>query len=166
MKKVGFFGGSFDPIHFGHLQLAVELLESGLDEILFCPAYCSPFKIKEPPIEGRHRLEMIRRAIFEIPNCRVTAIELERKEPSFTVDTLRMLNHDVQYRLILTEESAKHLDKWKEPEEIVRMAPPIIGKRIFPISSTEIRARLKKKLYCGHLVPKVALDYIEEHELY
>jgi nicotinate-nucleotide adenylyltransferase len=79
MKKIGFFGGSFDPIHLGHLNLAVQLLESGaVDEILFCPAYCSPFKIGRPPeVSGFHRLEMIRRVISDIPQFKVSSLEID-----------------------------------------------------------------------------------------
>ncbi|MDE3045298.1 MAG: nicotinate (nicotinamide) nucleotide adenylyltransferase [Verrucomicrobiota bacterium] len=185
MKKVGFFGGSFDPIHFGHLNLAIEILERcGLDEVLFCPAFCSPFKTEHPPVaSGDHRLEMVRRAISAIRQFRVTPVEIERKGPSFTVETLRKLQtKGASYHLILAEDAALHFDRWKEPQQIIELAPLIVGTRgmsvavpmakttvqipLFDISSTEIRARLKKKLYCGHLIPAKALDYIQEHGLY
>ncbi len=192
-KKVGIYGGSFDPIHVGHLNLALELLERcGLDEVLFCPVFCSPFKLDEPPVASpEQRLEMLRRVLKNVPRCKVTPIEIERKGPSFTVDTLRLLQQTkgVDYRLLLSEETAAHLHLWKEPEEILRLAPPLIGTRsggqllsssplknkllphlvptpLFDIQSTHVRERLKKKLYCGHLVPHEALDYIYEHQLY
>jgi nicotinate-nucleotide adenylyltransferase len=164
MKKIGFFGGSFDPIHFGHLHLAIDMLEKhGLDEVLFCPAFCSPFKIDRPPIaSGEERLQMLKLVLADIPQFRVTPIEIERHQPSYTVETLRKLPK-AEYRLILTKESAATFTKWKEPEEIKRLAPLLIGERAFPISSSEIRERLKKKLYCGHLVPEKALAYIQQH---
>jgi nicotinate-nucleotide adenylyltransferase len=177
---VGFFGGSFDPIHFGHLNLAVELLEKGgLDEILFCPAFCSPFKTDRPPIaSAQDRYRMIEAVVADLPFASVTSIEIERKGPSFTVETLRKLQREgVQYRLILSAEAAASFEKWREPEEILRLASLLVGARkgavgeciqtsLFEISSTEIRARLKKKLYCGHLIPHKALDYIERNGLY
>jgi len=186
MKKIGFFGGSFDPIHFGHLNFALEIFERcGLDEILFCPAFCSPFKTDSPPLASpEHRLEMLKRSIAAIPHFRVTAIELERGGASFTVETLRKLQQPgASYRLLLAEEAALHFDRWKEPEEILRLAPPIVGTRtgtalkgplakavvkipLFDLSSTGVKERLKKKLYCGHLVPGKALDYIAQHDLY
>jgi len=184
MKTIGFFGGSFDPIHFGHLNLAIQMLEKGgVDEILFCPAFCSPFKTNAPPfVSGQHRLEMIRRVIMEVPQFRVTSMEIERNEPSFTIDTLRLLPHEgVKYRLILSEEAMAQFGFWKEPGEILRLAPPLVGMRagrtvpqgfpvvsmpLFDIASTEIRERFKKNFYCGHLVPRIALDYIREHQLY
>jgi nicotinate-nucleotide adenylyltransferase len=184
MKKIGFFGGSFDPIHFGHINLGIQVLESGLvDEILFCPAYCSPFKTSTPPVvSGAHRLEMIRLVIAKISGFNLTSIELDRQEPSFTVDTLKSLaKGGEEYRLILSQDSAARFRSWKEPEEIIRLAPPIVGLRgegelpasfaslqmpLFDISSTEIRRRIKEKIYCGHLVPTLALDYIAQHKLY
>ncbi len=168
MKTVGFFGGSFDPIHFGHIGLAVELMEKHkLDAVLFCPAYCSPFKKDEPPVASPlDRLEMLKLAL-ELPQFKISTLEIDRKGTSYTVDTLRALKKEgINLKLLLSEESARHLNKWKEPEELLQIAPPLIGRREIQISSTEIRERLKKKLYCGHLVPAKTLDYIQKHRLY
>lgn len=167
-KTVGFFGGSFDPIHFGHIGLAVQLLETyHLDEILFCPAFCSPFKTATPPLASpADRLEMLRLAL-DHPQFKITTHELDRPRPSYTIDTLRALQApDVQFRLLLSEEAAIHLNKWKESEELLRLAPPLIAAREFPISSTDIRSRLGKGLYCAHLVPMNTLRYICSHHLY
>jgi nicotinate-nucleotide adenylyltransferase len=169
MKKIGLLGGSFDPIHFGHLHLAIRMLEHhGLDEILFCPAFCTPFKVNNPPVASvEDRLEMLQLALEEVPQCKITTVEIERKGTSFTVDTLRVLKRpDVQYHLILTNESFESFSSWKEPCEIKKLAILLIGPRSFPISSTEIRARFKKRLYCGHLIPAKALDYINKNQLY
>jgi nicotinate-nucleotide adenylyltransferase len=169
MKTIGFFGGSFDPIHFGHLHLAIQMLEKeGIDEVLFCPAYCSPFKMDLPPAaSGKDRFKMIQLAIADVPAFRVTPIEIELPGASFTVDTLSKLREpNVSYRLILSHEIAAHFHGWKDPEKIRKLASPVVGTRTLAISSTDIRERLKKKLYCGHLVPKEALDYIAKHGLY
>jgi len=184
MKKIiGFFGGSFDPIHFGHIHLALELSEKyQLDEVLFCPAFCSPFKSHfTPNASPDDRLAMVRLAIEEIPLFKVTSIELDRKGPSFTIDTLKALaSEKVQFRLLLSEESAAHLDQWKDYHELILLAPPLIGRRskedspsqgitqmkVLEISSTEVRQRLEKGLYCGHLVPAKVLAYIQLHGLY
>jgi nicotinate-nucleotide adenylyltransferase len=170
MKKkiVGFFGGSFDPIHFGHITLAIELMEEhALDEVLFCPAYCSPFKTDKPPVAGpKDRLAMLKLAL-EIPPFKITSWELDREGPSYTIDTIRALQTEgVQYRLLLSNEAAKDLKQWKEVEALVRLAPPLIGERKTPISSTQIRERLQKNLYCGHLIPAKVLEYIRKHDLY
>ena len=167
MKKIGFFGGSFDPIHFGHLHLAIEMYEKhGLDEVLFCPAFCSPFKKDQPPIASAHqRVEMLRLALEDLPQFRICTLEIERKGPSYTIHTLNMLPK-AHYFFILTKESAASFSKWKNPEEIRQKAELLIGEREFPISSTMVRERLKKRLYCGHLVPAKALDYNEQHRVY
>jgi nicotinate-nucleotide adenylyltransferase len=141
----GFFGGSFDPIHFGHISLAVRLLEEHkLEEILFCPAFYSPFKTRVPPVaSSKDRLEMLKLAL-DHPKFKIVTLELERGGPSYTIDTIRALKMQ-GLRLILSEESAAFFSKWKEAEELVRLAPPLIGSREIPVSSTEIRERLKKK---------------------
>lgn len=189
-KITGFFGGSFDPVHFGHISLALEMLEKHhLYEILFCPAFCSPFKTASPPVASpEDRLEMLKRALKSIPCCRVTSIEIDRKGPSYTIDTLRQLQDEGTFRLILSDDAANQFDSWKEAEGLIRLAPPLIGTRkgLFPakspigealrkgatptrileVSSAEIRERIKKNLYCGHLVPHIVLDYIAQHRLY
>jgi len=181
LKKIGIFGGSFDPIHFGHLNLAIQMLEKAeLDEILFCPALYSPFKEHHRPVASpEHRLAMLK--LILTPFFRVTSIELDRPGPSFTIDTLRALASEKgQYRLLLSEESAASFQKWKDATEIIQLAPPLVGSRsgrgqslfpalqtpLFDISSTEVRRRLQKKLYCKHLVPSIVLDYIMEFGLY
>jgi nicotinate-nucleotide adenylyltransferase len=199
MKKIGFFGGTFDPIHFGHINLALELLEKHrLDEVLFCIAARSPFKKSRPPVaSAEHRLAIAELALRDIPSFRVCKIELNRAGISYTVDSLRMLRthydqkkEPVQLYILLSDEILESFHLWKGANEIVEMARPLIGlrgmnqKKIpsspvkgallrgltpttrFEISSSRIRTRLKKKLYCGHLVPVKSLDYIERNCLY
>jgi nicotinate-nucleotide adenylyltransferase len=200
MRQIGLFGGSFDPIHFGHIHLAVRMLETGiLEEVLFCPASVSPFKSAQlQPAPAEHRLNMLRLAIEEIPRCKVLECEIYQKNPSYTVDTVRYLNRElgseVQLRLLLGADTVRGFDQWKEVESLVELAPPLVWTRNFvgqpgsleaypkkvkealekgsvsmpalEISSTEIRQRVKKRLYCGHLVPAKVLDYIHQNQLY
>lgn len=193
MKTIGFFGGTFDPIHFGHIHLAIQLMEAQkLDEVLFCPAYCSPLKTDSPPFASpHHRLQMVKLAIQDIPHFHLTSYEADREVPSYTVDTLKHLQGEngdtVHFRLILSEEAAERLEEWKDFRQLLKIAPPLIGTRSachlkthlagvlkagytqtqrFEISSTEIRRRLKLGLYCGHLLPDKTLDYIQAHRLY
>jgi nicotinate-nucleotide adenylyltransferase len=190
-KKVGVFGGSFDPIHFGHIRLALQLFEiHHLHEVLFCPVFCSPFKLNAPPVASpSDRLHMLQLALEDIPHFKVTSLEIERKGPSFAIDTLKALQSDgVELHLLLSEEVASHLNLWKQSEELIRLAPPLIGCRfpkqfslnplsslikrgitqtqIFEVSSSEIRKRLKENLFCGHLVPSKVLSYIIEKRIY
>lgn len=184
--KVGFFGGTFDPIHFGHLNLAIQLCEiHQLDQVLFCPTSLSPHKIKTKPIANdKHRKAMVKMAIEEISSFAFCGLELEKEEEYFTVDTIRALTKERpndHFHLLLGEDSFINLDTWKEAKELIKLAPPLIGSRPgdrmapskgmtairnIDISSTYIRDRLKKKLYCKHLVPLNVLDYIYSNKLY
>lgn len=194
MKKVGFFGGTFDPIHLGHLNLALELLEKrALDEVLFCPAYQSPFKGHQPPLAlPQHRKEMVLSALKDLPFFQLRDWELKRPGISYTIDALQALKGErrCELYLLLSSEALSEFHLWKEAKEIVRLAQPLVGVRggsmqdiprsevkealekgmtataQMEISSTEIRARLKKRLYCGHLLPQKVLDYIQKHLLY
>lgn len=199
-RKIGVFGGGFDPIHFGHIYLAIQMQEiHNLDEILFIPAYCSPHKLSKPPMaSGKHRLKMTALAIQGIPGFSVCDYEIKKASPSYTIDTLHMLKKSrkwgkCQLHLILAEDVLPAFSRWKEPEEILQLAPPLIGGRpgfntqkgkkiskkflqvfekgftntkIMEISSTDVRERLKKGEYCGHLVNDKVLDYIFKYKLY
>lgn len=182
-KKVGFFGGSFDPIHLGHLSLAIELSERHqLDEVYFCPTSQSPFKKAKPPIASKEqRRAMVTAAIAPLPQFTLLDSELQKSEPSYTIDTIRELlktDHEKKnYFLLLGEDAYEHFQEWKEVKELVKLVTPLIGSRqsikkgltripIMEISSTEIRDRLQKRLYCGHLLPAKVWDYIQQHQLY
>lgn len=192
--KVGFFGGSFDPIHLGHLNLAIRILEAQqLDRVLFCPALVSPTKILHPPqAAAYHRLNMVRMSLEGVPGCVPYEAELSRPPPSYTIDSVRQLEA-AQCFLILAEDAAYGLDQWKDVEELLSLARPLIGTRsggdqtklerlrpsirqhvtdglcsipLMDVSSSEIRDRLKKGLCCAHLLPAKVLDYIHQNGLY
>lgn len=104
---------------------------------------------------------------LDLPQFKIVTSEIERGGCSYTIETIRALqNKEERLHLLLSDEAATHLHKWKESEELIRLAPPLIAPREIPISSTQIRERLKKNLYCGHLVPGKALDYIRANHLY
>ncbi len=192
---IGFFGGSFDPVHFGHLNLAIQMLEKHrLSKILFCPAYVSPHKQGKPPAAPKHhRKAMAALAISPIKEFQLLDWELQQVGPSYTIDTIRELKRQhpqESIRLILGEDALKEFFAWKEVEELVHLAPPLIGSRLgtapadmppvlhkavlagitktseMEISSTDVRARLALGKYCGHLVPAKVLDYIHQNQLY
>lgn len=130
--RVGFFGGSFDPIHFGHLNLMVEIKEKcHLDHVLVCPAHLSPLKQEKPPAARKEeRLEMANLAVEDIPWASVSEVEIERSAPSYTVETIELLSKkksfDTLY-LILYEDTAYTMSHWKQPEKILEMAKPLVG---------------------------------------
>ncbi|NGX49816.1 MAG: Nicotinate-nucleotide adenylyltransferase [Candidatus Anoxychlamydiales bacterium] len=191
MKNIGFFGGSFDPIHLGHLNLAIQILEKlKLDKIIFCPANVSPFKTRKPPLaSSKDRFEMARIAIKDFKDFEITNFEIKNENISYTINTLKALKNSDNLRLIITEDTLLNFDKWKDYKNILQIAPLIVGVRnkflenfesenftldnknfvktnVFEISSTEIRKRLKSQKNCSHLIPKETLDYIYNRKLY
>lgn len=108
-KRIGIFGGSFDPIHFGHLNLAIELMESHhLDEVWCIPAPQSPHKMEQPPVSFLHRKAMLALAIRDIPQFQLKDLEGHRPPPSYTVDTVKEIlakakehPHPPQFYLLL-----------------------------------------------------------------
>lgn len=192
-ETIGLFGGSFDPIHWGHINLALQIKELGkLNRVLFCPAATSPFKVDQPPkAHGAHRLEMCHLALKDVPGLEVTDVEVQRGGVSYSIDTVRELGN---VRLILAEDAWPRLHRWKEAEELIRVGKPLTGSRyghhlfdethlspdsikilrsgrlstsIMEISSTEIRKRLYDgSHYLGHWVPGKVIDYIKHNKLY
>ena len=189
-KNVGILGGSFDPVHFGHLNLALCLMEScSLDEVLFVPTSVSPFKENAPPMaSAEHRLAMLKIALSPLKKFRIIDSEIHSKGPSYTIDTVRKISQDpsLKLHLLIGEDHLASFHRWKDVEELVRLAPPLMGTRsssspsaleeklhlvrvkipLFDISSTTVRERLAQKKYCGHLVPAPVLDYIQRNHLY
>jgi nicotinate-nucleotide adenylyltransferase len=198
LKKIGFFGGSFDPIHLGHLNLAIQIMEAHkLDQIFFCPASQSPHKTEKPPIAAKeHRRAMVVAAIAPLPKFTFLDLEIQKSSASFTIDTIHALfkmdgKLKKELYLILGEDALENFHAWREVEELVVLAPPLVGSRtgavlpkslpkpvltaikkgmtktsLMEISSTEIRSRLQLGLYCGHLLPAKVLDYINSNQLY
>jgi nicotinate-nucleotide adenylyltransferase len=198
-KKIGIYGGTFNPIHLGHVNLALELQERHcLDEVWFIPTSLNPHKIdNDPPVSAQDRLEMVKLAIADIPTFYLKDLELHRAGPSYTIDTLRTLIQEPtphQYYLLLGEDAISGFFHWKLVNEIVDSIPLLIGTRTgnwmdfnpeghepkiveairkgitqtrcMDISSTDIRERIKKDLYCGHLLPANVLKYIGFHSLF
>lgn len=201
-KRIGFFGGTFDPIHFGHLNLAIQLMEMHrLDQVWICPAKQSPHKDLTPPAaSAHHRRSMLALGIEPLSHFKLIDVELNREGRSYTIDTIKFLSEqarkedqNLQFHLIIGEDALEGLSNWKEVEELIELAPPFIGSRVsiaapialslsspvlkavqegmtkiasMEISSTGIRQRLQKGLYCGHLVPAPVLEYIQKNKLY
>jgi nicotinate-nucleotide adenylyltransferase len=136
-ERIGIFGGSFNPIHFGHLSLAIEMLEKHhLTKVYFCPAALSPFKQDEPSIEPHHRLAMVKLAIEEIPQFSILENELLRPPPSYMIDTLEELQVldkkkkiKPSYFLILGGDAIPDLHRWHRIDEILALASLLIGMR-------------------------------------
>lgn len=125
-QRVGIYGGSFDPIHLGHLLIAEFVREQlNLSEVRFVPAAVSPLKQTQQPTESKHRVEMIRLAIGGNANFKLDERELRRGGPSYTVDTLAELKAELPEAdlvFLMGADSLADLHAWREPERICELA--------------------------------------------
>ena len=183
VERVGIFGGSFDPVHLGHLILAEAALEElDLDRIIFIPAGVSPFKQDRPPgASPEQRLAMLRLATAGEPRFSVDDRELHRLGPSYAIDTVRSLMGDypgVRFLFLIGADNLSDLPRWHEADELMRLVDfavfdredsgaslvgesglPVVRRRI-DISSTEIRQRVTVGLSIRFMVPEQVYDYI------
>lgn len=132
MRHIGLLGGSFDPVHRGHLAAARAVMtQLDLAEIWFLPAAQSPFK-ERPATGDAHRVAMLELAIASHPGFRVDTRELDRPAPSYTVDTLRDLcaqYPDNRYYLILGMDAWQDFEHWHEWQDIARMCQLVVMTR-------------------------------------
>ncbi|MCC6510499.1 MAG: nicotinate (nicotinamide) nucleotide adenylyltransferase [Pirellulaceae bacterium] len=132
-RRIGLMGGSFDPVHMGHLLAAEQCREQlRLDELRFIPAAVSPFKLHQLASDAKHRLEMLQLATGGNPYFRVDDRELRRGGTSFTVDTLRELKAELpgeQLVFLMGADALADFDKWREPPEICRLAQVVVVAR-------------------------------------
>jgi nicotinate-nucleotide adenylyltransferase len=146
--RIGVLGGTFDPIHLGHLAIAEEardLLQ--LEEVCFVPAGAPWMKVGQPLSAAYDRLSMVRLAVEDNPFFRVSTIELERPGPSYTVDTLRKLQEDygpdARLFFILGSDAFARFGEWKDPEGILAMATLAVVDRLGArISEASIREQV------------------------
>lgn len=190
MEHLGLFGGSFDPVHLGHLLVAQAAREElGLTRLFFIPASQSPFKPGQPPTSPIDRLRLLRLALVGKEWCSLDEQEIGRGGVSYTIDTLRDYRRrfpSAQLYYLIGADHVPQLPKWREAEELARLAqfvalprpgqaeapfpPPFRGRTLkgFPlgISSSEIRARVKAGLSIEHLVPGPVAEAVRNYGLY
>lgn len=189
-QTIGIYGGSFDPVHLGHLLVAQAAVEElGLDRIYFIPAAQSPFKPENKPAPDAVRLQLLRLALAGKTRCEIDEQEIRRGGISFTVDTLRDYARrfpGVKMFYLIGADNAAKLNEWREPAELARLAEfvaiprPGGGDAIFPapfqgrtlrgfpfgVSSSEIRARAKAGLTIDNLVPPAVAEAIHAAKIY
>lgn len=127
--RIGLYGGSFDPIHLGHLIVADHVREAlAFDQLIFIPAGQSPLKKHLPGASGEDRCRMIEAAIGDRCWFHVSTIEVDRAGQSYTVDTLRELRRrlDGELYFLMGDDQVRDLHRWREPDEILRLAT-IVG---------------------------------------
>lgn len=134
-KRIGIYGGTFDPIHFGHINLAIQIRElRQLDEVWFCPVQINPHKQNQIPTSFEHRFAMLQLAIAPIPYCSITDIESQREGPSYTIDTLNALKNQkgaesIDFSFVMGDDALPSFCRWHRPEEIVKLVHIYIGRR-------------------------------------
>jgi len=194
--KLGVLGGTFDPVHLGHVAVAEAAIEcADLDQVVFVPTGTPPHR---PPAvaSGAQRLDMCRLATAEDPRLTVSDIELERTGPSYTLDTLLALrgsNPHAEMFLVLGWDAASQLRSWYRPDEVLALAPVIVVSRpgraapsiqdvktagldparvilcpraTPPVSGSELRRDLAAGRTVTGRVPEAVEQYISNHHIY
>lgn len=189
-KKIGLFGGTFDPVHLGHLHCAHQVLKlAHLDHIEFIPSFTPPHR-SAPQASAKDRLAMLELAIRDEPHFSLNPIEIQRADISYTIDTLKQRAQQAeQLFLILGQDAFLQFHRWKNRQEITRYCDLIILNRPgypenentletpknkitwlhippSPISATDIRQALKSGASTTELLDPQVARYIRQKGLY
>lgn len=155
-NRVGIMGGTFNPIHFGHLMTGECAYEQfGLDKVLFMPSKTPPHKTIQEHISADDRASMVKLAIEGNPHFAFSGMELERSGVTYTVDTLRELHQmhpDCQYYFIIGADSLFDFAKWREPKEILKLATVLVASR-YGIAKEKLKEQADKleRMYGGNI---------------
>ena len=190
MKAMGIYGGTFDPIHLGHLITAQAVKEiRDLSKIIFVPNYISPHKTDVKSSAPTDRLKMLKLAVDYNSDFEVSDFEILKEGISFTIDTLKELKKEYEnIELIIGYDNLLCFESWHNPDEIIKIAKLIVLKRnveeksagenkyfkhavfvdapVIDITATVIRDRVKENLPIDFLVPPRVNKYIIENRLY
>ncbi len=192
MKKLGIFGGTFDPVHNGHLLIAETVLtRTEVEEILFLPSARPPHKTDQHILPFEHRMHMVRLAIEGKKCMAADDMEFRLGGLSYTVrtlETMKEVHPGVEWHLIIGADSLLGLPAWKEPDRLIREVRFIVYPRagadtahaekrfmeravmldvpLTDFSSSEIRSRLRRGLSVHGMVPESVERYITENKLY
>lgn len=191
--KVGILGGTFDPIHKGHLLIAEQAIAKvGLEQVWFIPTAVSPHKTENEVTSAYHRAEMVKLAIAPYPYFRFSSIELDRSGISYTVDTLETLCEkypNIEFHFIVGTDMVNDLPNWYKIERIIQLSKiigvyrPQVPLKEIPIwishrliwiqedigihvSSSFIRKHVNQRSLLQYVLPSSIYRYIEENRLY
>jgi len=189
-QNVGLYGGSFDPIHLGHLLVAQAAFEEAkLNELFFIPAAQSPFKTSSLPAPAADRLRLLRLAMAGKNQYHVDDQEIARGGVSYTIDTVRAYNRqfpEANLFYLIGADNVETLKNWREAEELAQLTQflviprpgqpdislptPFQGKMLrgfpFGVSSSQIRSRIRSGLSIENLVPPTVAEAIRNYHLY
>lgn len=190
MQRIGLFGGSFDPVHLGHLLVARAAIEElRLDRLFLIPAAQSPFKPDQHPAPAHLRVQMLRLAFAGRSDCEVDEQEIRRGGTSYTIETVRDYARrcpGTEILYLVGADNVPHLAQWREAGELAQLvefvaiprpgeAPPAFpapfrGRTLtgfpFGVSSSQIRARVKVGRAIADLVPAAVVEAIQNNRLY
>ena len=193
MKRIGIFGGSFNPVHLGHTALAAYICEQGLvDEVWMMVSPQNPLKQNLELLDEQHRLAMMQLAVAPCPVLKACDFEFHLPRPSYTYHTLQALRAaypDYAFSLIIGEDNWQHFHRWYRGEDILRETPIIVyprdsvenvglkveGKpltpqpstlKLLPYSSTEVRAALAEGKDVSTMLHPDVEAYIKRNNLY
>jgi nicotinate-nucleotide adenylyltransferase len=188
MKKIGILGGTFNPIHAGHLLLAEEVKEKlGLDHVIFIPCFLPPHKNSRDLPSAKHRLNMVKLAVSDNNDFKVSTIEIDRGGRSYSIDTMHELatsyEKGTRFYFIIGSDSVATLSSWKSIDKLIKMCIIVAVGRpgykngrkkgvktldlpTIPVSSTDIRNLIKKDVSIHYLVPDKVREYIIKNGLY
>lgn len=182
--RVGIFGGSFNPVHNGHLELAAWARKKlKLKKIIFVPSRFSPLKKKEALLPAATRVKMLKAALKGRPYFQISLCEIRRRGPSFTVDTLKFfrkkLGPAAEIFFLAGADTLKNFSKWKSPEKVLKLCQFVVMTRpghvlgklpagalavkfdALDVSASEIRRRLKKGKSLRGLLPPPLEKYLK-----
>jgi nicotinate-nucleotide adenylyltransferase len=183
LRKIGIYGGTFDPIHNAHLILARQALEElNLERVIFVPAAVSPFK-GNPAADGETRMQMLRAAIAGEPGFMADDLELRRPAPSYTVDSVGHFQKqfpDAEIYCLIGNDNVAALSRWHRFDELNRMVQFVVLhrteqgpahsyrtiSRLIDISATDIRKRVASGRSIRYLVPTEVETIIRQGKLY
>lgn len=184
--KIGVFGGTFDPVHNGHINAIVETyIRLNLDKIIVVPTYTSPFKTVSVTADN-DRLAMLRLAVKTFDFVEIDTFEVDQERVTYTFDTLKYLREkyaDDELYFIIGTDHYLSFDKWANADQLHALAQFVVLARnndiisvnkpfiklttnIVEVSSTTIRSRVTSNIEVRHLMHENVYDYIKEHRLY
>ena len=187
MKRFGLLGGTFDPVHIGHLAAASEVFYAlGLDAVLVVPANAQPLK-PAPIASGKDRLAMCEAAVADDPRFRVSDVDLRRGGATYSVDTVSDLRKEypgADFFFITGSDALASVQRWKDYETLVTLvtfvgvtrpghsleqldAPHVLVETpALAVSSTDVRDRVRAGAPIRYLVPDAVAHYVDQHQLY
>ena len=167
--RIALFGGTFNPVHEGHLLIAEAAREKyHLDHVIFVPAGLPPHK-KPPRTSARDRVAMLRLAIRGNPAFKISDWEISRKRVVYTFETLEHFRRQrprASLFFIIGSDSLKDLPRWREAKRLRKLCRFITMDRVVPYASHEIRSRVKRRKSIRYLVPDRVERYIRSRRLY